>query len=119
GKGSWGWRAMTDMWWGASIHASDEASLEEQVGLAARLGVGTVRLGIDWPRLQPGGHGELSGEVVAHYRGGLRRARTLGMRTIVGWSGALPVALAEAGGWGNRQTPDAFAAVAGELAAAL
>lgn len=110
---------MTDMWWGASIHASDGASLEEQVELAARLGVGTVRLGIDWPRLQPEGHGELTGEVVAQYRSVLRHARTVGMRTVLGWSGALPAALAQAGGWGNRQTPDAFAAVAGELAAAL
>lgn len=88
--------------------------------LMADLGLQAYRLSISWPRVQPGGTGELNPEGVAFYTGLVDGLLERGIRPIVTlyhWD--LPAELEQAGGWTVRETAYAFARYARGVAAAL
>jgi len=92
----------------------------EDVALMEDLGLDAYRFSISWPRVQPGGRGELNPEGVAFYRGLVDALLDAGINPVVTlyhWD--LPQELEDAGGWANRETAYAFAdyarAVAREL----
>ncbi|MHB1064457.1 MAG: glycoside hydrolase family 1 protein [Georgenia sp.] len=92
----------------------------EDVALMSTLGLDAYRLSISWPRVQPGGRGELNPEGVAFYRDlldGLRAAGIAPYVTLYHWD--LPQELQDAGGWVNRETAYAFAEYARAMAREL
>lgn len=85
-----------------------------------RIGVDVYRFPARWDQLQPSGRGELDPDAVAHLTGFLDRLLEAGTRpALVLHRAGLPPALAEAGGWSNRATADAFAGYARAMARAL
>ncbi len=93
---------------------------EEDVEHLARLGVDAYRLSVSWPRVQPGGRGELNAEGVAFYVRLLEALIARGIRPVVTlyhWD--LPQELEDAGGWANRETAYAFAEYARHMAREL
>ncbi|WP_127131703.1 GH1 family beta-glucosidase [Georgenia sp. SYP-B2076] len=92
----------------------------DDVALMSELGLGAYRLSISWPRVQPGGRGELNAEGVAFYRDLLDALREAGITpfvTLYHWD--LPQELEDAGGWTNRETAYAFAGYARAMAREL
>ena len=92
----------------------------EDVALLRELGLDTYRLSISWPRVQPGGRGELNPEGVRFYRDLLTELRGAGIRPVVTlyhWD--LPQELEDDGGWPERRTAHAFADYARAMAREL
>ncbi len=82
----------------------------EDVDLVSDLGLNAYRLSVSWPRLQPGGSGDLDARGVAFYRSLLERLREAGVRpfvTLYHWE--LPQELEDKGGWPDRDTAARFA----------
>jgi beta-glucosidase len=90
----------------------------EDIALLKRLGVGSYRLSLSWPRIQPTGRGEVNAKGLDYYNrviDGLVEAGIEPSVTLYHWD--LPQALQDAGGWANRDIADwfgEFAAIAGE-----
>ncbi|MBF4571807.1 beta-glucosidase [Herbiconiux sp. VKM Ac-1786] len=77
--------------------------------LIASLDVPAYRLSLSWPRLQPGGTGQLNAVAVRWYRDLLATARSLGIApyvTLYHWD--LPQELEDQGGWPERRTAELF-----------
>ncbi|UFU02120.1 beta-glucosidase [Ruania suaedae] len=94
--------------------------MREDVALMADLGLGAYRFSISWPRVQPGGGGQLNPEGVAFYSGlvdALLEAGITPVVTLYHWD--LPAELQDAGGWTNRDTAHAFAEYARLMAGEL
>jgi len=92
----------------------------EDLALMKDLGLQAYRLSISWPRVQPGGSGDLNPEGVAFYRDLLDALAEAGIDAVVTlyhWD--LPQELQDAGGWVNRQTAYAFAEYARHMAREL
>lgn len=92
----------------------------EDLDLMAGLGLGAYRLSLSWPRVQPGGTGELNAEGVAFYSDLVDGLIERGIRPVVTlyhWD--LPDELERAGGWTVRETAFAFADYARAMARAL
>jgi beta-glucosidase len=73
------------------------------------LGIGAYRFSIAWPRIQPGGRGAVNAAGLDFYDelvDGLLAADILPFVTLYHWD--LPQALQDLGGWGARDTVDAF-----------
>jgi beta-glucosidase len=92
----------------------------EDVALMKTLGVGAYRFSIAWPRILPEGRGEVNARGLDFYDALVDELLGAGIQpfvTLYHWD--LPQALEERGGWGARETIDAFAeytaAVAGRL----
>ena len=83
---------------------------EEDLDLMAELGVTAYRFSIAWPRVIPGGTGEVNRAGVDFYHRLLDAMRERGISafaTLYHWD--LPQVLEDSGGWANRQTALAFA----------
>ncbi|MDO5495440.1 MAG: family 1 glycosylhydrolase [bacterium] len=81
----------------------------EDIELMAGLGIDTYRLSIAWPRIIPGGRGEVNPEGIAFYRELLEALRARGIRpavTLYHWD--LPQVLQDQGGWASRESATAF-----------
>src|SRR5690606_27385909 len=92
----------------------------EDLSLMKQLGLQAYRLSISWPRVHPGGSGDLNPEGVAFYRvllDALAEAGIDAVVTLYHWD--LPQELQDAGGWVNRQTAYAFAEYARHMAREL
>jgi len=92
----------------------------EDVELLQRLGVGSYRFSVAWPRIQPVGSGAALQTGIDHYRrlaDALLEAGIEPAATIYHWD--LPAALEEAGGWPARDTARRFADYADILFGAL
>jgi beta-glucosidase len=90
--------------------------LDEDLDLLDQLGVQSYRFSIAWPRVQPGGRGELNERGLDFYRrllDGLARRNIQPLVTLYHWD--LPQTLEDDGGWLNRDTASRFA----EYAAAV
>ncbi|WP_341952479.1 GH1 family beta-glucosidase [Salinibacterium sp. TMP30] len=90
---------------------------ESDLDLMAQLGLDAYRFSISWPRLQPGGQGEVNPEGVSFYSRLVDGLLSRGIRpiaTLYHWD--LPQELEDAGGWPVRDTALRFADYA-ELAA--
>ncbi|NJP91311.1 beta-glucosidase [Nonomuraea sp. FMUSA5-5] len=84
--------------------------LEQDLDLLRDLGVGAYRFSISWPRVQPGGRGELNRPGVDFYNrlvDGLLARDIAPVATLYHWD--LPQELEDAGGWPARETALRFA----------
>ncbi len=84
------------------------------------IGLQAYRFSIAWPRVQPGGTGELNPAGLAFYSGlvdGLLERGITPVATLYHWD--LPQELEDAGGWPNRDTASRFADYAERMARAL
>ncbi|WP_216326925.1 GH1 family beta-glucosidase [Deinococcus aestuarii] len=93
---------------------------EEDLGLMRALGLNAYRFSVAWPRVVPGGRGEVNARGLDFYdrlTDGLLARGVDPYVTLYHWD--LPQVLQDAGGWANRNTAYAFAeyadAVAGRL----
>jgi beta-glucosidase len=92
----------------------------EDIGLMQWLGVGAYRFSIAWPRIFPDGRGAINGPGLDFYDSLVDTLLEAGITpfvTLYHWD--LPQALQDAGGWGRRDTVDAFAEYAGVVASRL
>jgi beta-glucosidase len=84
--------------------------MEQDVALMADLGLNAYRFSIAWPRILPGGTGEINPAGLAFYDRLVDCLLAKGITpvaTLYHWD--LPLALYERGGWQNRDTAYAFA----------
>ncbi|MGW0627194.1 GH1 family beta-glucosidase [Streptomyces sp. NPDC002758] len=92
----------------------------EDIGLMRQLGTNAYRLSIAWPRVLPGGDGEVNPKGLAFYDelvDGLLEAGITPTVTLYHWD--LPQALQDRGGWPERETAEHFAAYASVVAERL
>ena len=92
----------------------------EDVELMARLGVGSYRFSLAWPRIQPTGRGPANPAGLDFYErltDGLLARRITPVPTLYHWD--LPQPLQDQGGWLARETAARFAEYAGLAAARL
>ena len=83
--------------------------VEEDIQHIKELGVDIYRFSISWPRVMPGGTGELNPKGVSYYRTLIQGLLDNGiepMITLYHWD--LPQILQDKGGWEVRSTVDAF-----------
>jgi beta-glucosidase len=82
----------------------------DDIALMAELGIGTYRLSLSWPRIQPGGDGPANPAGLDFYDRLLDQLGVHGiapMVTLYHWD--LPQALEDRGGWPERDTAARFA----------
>ncbi len=84
--------------------------VDDDLELMTRLGVGSYRFSVAWPRIQPDGRGPANQKGLDFYRRlveGLRARDIEPTLTLYHWD--LPQALEDAGGWTARDTSERFA----------
>lgn len=82
---------------------------KEDIEIMDDLGVDFYRFSVAWPRIFPNGSGEVNQEGLDYYHRLVDELLKKGIQpmcTLYHWD--LPQALQDNGGWGNRQTIDAF-----------
>lgn len=82
---------------------------EEDIEMMKDLGITTYRFSVAWPRILPGGTGEVNQAGLDFYHRFVDKLIENGiepMCTLYHWD--LPQALQDKGGWDNRETIDAF-----------
>jgi beta-glucosidase len=92
----------------------DRAQYLEDIALLKQLGVNAYRFSLNWPRILPEGTGKPNAKGIAYYRSliaDLKAADIEPLVTLYHWE--LPQALAEKGGWANREVVDWFRHYAG------
>jgi beta-glucosidase len=97
-----------------AINMYDRAQMLQDIALLKGLGVNAYRFSINWPRILPEGTGEPNPAGIAHYRQLVANLKAAGIEplvTLYHWE--LPQALAERGGWANREMVDWFRHYAG------
>ena len=83
--------------------------VDEDVALFGELGLKAYRFSIQWTRIIPDGDGAVNPEGVAFYHRLIDGLLAQGIEPIVTmYHFDLPQSLAERGGWGSRDTVDAF-----------
>jgi beta-glucosidase len=84
------------------------------IEMLKRLGVGSYRFSLSWPRIQADGRGAANSKGLDHYNRVIDALLEAGIEpavTLYHWD--LPQALQDVGGWANRDTAAAFAEFAG------
>lgn len=82
---------------------------KEDIELFAEMGLKAYRFSIAWTRILPNGTGEVNPAGIAHYRDVILECRRHAIEPVVTmYHFDLPYCLEEKGGWGNRETIDAF-----------
>lgn len=82
---------------------------KEDIALMAEMGFKVYRFSIAWSRLLPKGTGEVNQEGVEYYNNLIDECLKYNIEPLVTmYHFDLPAALDEKGGWGNRDTVDAF-----------
>lgn len=82
---------------------------EEDIELMQSLGVQAYSLSVSWPRVVPGGPGDVEERGIAFYQNLVQRLTKAGIKpfvTLYHWD--LPQSLQNRGGWANREVTDAF-----------
>ena len=93
---------------------------EEDIELMRRLGTNAYRLSVAWPRIVPGGTGEVNAKGLDFYDRLIDALLATGITpsvTLYHWD--LPQVLQDRGGWPERDTALAFASYAGVVAERL
>ncbi|EGG48107.1 beta-glucosidase [Streptomyces griseoaurantiacus M045] len=93
---------------------------EEDIELMRRLGTNAYRLSVAWPRVVPGGTGEVNAKGLDFYDRLIDALLAAGITpsvTLYHWD--LPQVLQDRGGWPERDTALAFASYAGVVAERL
>jgi beta-glucosidase len=94
--------------------------IDEDLDLMKKLGVGSYRFSVAWPRIQPDGKGPANQPGLDFYRrlvDGLRSRDIEPTLTLYHWD--LPQALEDNGGWTVRETAERFAEYVDLVARAL
>jgi beta-glucosidase len=97
-----------------ALNMYDRAQMLQDIALLEGLGINAYRFSINWPRILPDGTGEPNPAGIAYYRAlvaGLKAAGIEPLVTLYHWE--LPQALAERGGWANREIVGWFRRYAG------
>jgi beta-glucosidase len=97
-----------------ALNMYDRAQYLEDIALLKDLGVNAYRFSLNWPRILPDGTGTPNAKGIAYYRGLVADLKAAGIEplvTLYHWE--LPQALAEKGGWANRDIVDWFRSYAG------
>ncbi|MGY3717891.1 glycoside hydrolase family 1 protein [Sutcliffiella cohnii] len=82
---------------------------KEDVALMAEMGFKTYRFSIAWTRIFPNGTGEVNKKGIEFYSNLIDELLKYNIEPLVTmYHFDLPLALHERGGWGNRETVDAF-----------
>jgi beta-glucosidase len=92
----------------------------EDVALLASLGLNAYRFSVSWPRVQPGGRGQVNQRGLDYYRALLDELAAHNISaaaTLFHWD--LPQELQDEGGWAARDTAARFAEYAAIVAEAL
>lgn len=82
---------------------------EEDIQLMKELGITVYRFSVSWPRIFPNGTGEVNRKGLDYYKNFVDKLIENGIEpfcTLYHWD--LPQALQDKGGWGSRETIDAF-----------
>lgn len=80
----------------------------EDIALAAGLNNNSIRLGIEWARIQPE-QDTWDASALNHYREVLKEAKTKGLKTVITlWHWTNPIWFADMGGWTNKQAATLF-----------
>jgi beta-glucosidase len=97
-----------------ALNMYDRAQYLQDIALLKELGVNAYRFSLNWPRILPEGTGTPNPAGIAYYRQLIADLKAAGIKplvTLYHWE--LPQALAERGGWANREVVDWFRAYAG------
>jgi len=97
-----------------ALNMYDRGHMRRDVALLKDLGVNAYRFSINWPRILPDGVGAPNQAGIAYYRWVIAELKAAGIEplaTLYHWE--LPQALAEKGGWANREIVDWFRHYAG------
>jgi len=81
----------------------------EDIALMKEMGLQAYRFSLSWPRILPGGIGEVNEKGIAFYRALIQELKQAGIEpyvTLYHWD--LPWALHEKGGWVNKESPEWF-----------
>ena len=87
-----------------ALNMYDRAQMLRDIALLKDLGVNAYRFSLNWPRILPDGTGTPNPAGIAYYRqliADLKAAGIAPLVTLYHWE--LPQALAERGGWANRE----------------
>jgi beta-glucosidase len=123
GKGKSIWDTFSDL--GRTQDSGDDACdsyhrWKEDLDLLEDLGAVGYRFSVAWTRVFPDGDGDLNRKGLDYYRRMVQGMRDRGIApylTLYHWD--LPQALQDSGGWGSRDTVDAFVRYAEVVAEAL
>ena len=102
------------------IAADHYHRVAEDVAVMQELGLQAYRFSLAWPRIQPGGTGEVNQRGLDFYSRLVDRLLDAGVApiaTLYHWD--LPQRLEDTGGWTSRTTSDAFATYASRVAEVL
>jgi beta-glucosidase/6-phospho-beta-glucosidase/beta-galactosidase len=97
-----------------ALNMYDRAQTLQDIALLKGLGVNAYRFSLNWPRILPDGVGAPNPRGIAYYSqliADLKAAGIAPLVTLYHWE--LPQALAECGGWANREIVDWFRHYAG------
>jgi beta-glucosidase/6-phospho-beta-glucosidase/beta-galactosidase len=97
-----------------ALNMYDRAQYLQDIALLKDLGVNAYRFSINWPRILPDGVGAPNPAGLAYYGGLIADLKAAGIEplvTLYHWE--LPQALAEKGGWANREIVGWFRHYAG------
>jgi beta-glucosidase len=103
-----------------AINMHDRAQYLRDIALLKDLGINAYRFSLNWPRILPEGVGTPNQKGIAYYRQLIADLKAAGIEplvTLYHWE--LPQALAERGGWANRESVDWFRSYAGVVFDAL
>ena len=82
---------------------------KEDIALFAQMGLKAYRFSVAWTRILPRGTGAVNEKGISFYRDVIAECRKYGIEPVVTmYHFDLPWCLEERGGWGNRETIDAF-----------
>lgn len=99
-----------------AINFYDRDQYLQDISLMKKLGINTYRFSIAWPRIIPDGLGPVNLVAVQHYRRFIDDLKDAGIKplvTLYHWD--MPLSLAQAGGWSNRNSVEWFARYAGVI----
>ncbi|WP_121114713.1 glycoside hydrolase family 1 protein [Croceibacterium ferulae] len=88
-----------------AINFYDRAQYLQDIALMKEMGLTSYRFSISWPRIIPDGLGPANPAAIAHYRRFIADLKAAGIRpmlTLYHWD--MPLSLAKAGGWENRES---------------
>jgi beta-glucosidase len=97
-----------------ALNMYDRGQYLQDIALLKGLGVNAYRFSLNWPRILPDGTGAANPAGIAYYRqliADLKAAGIAPLVTLYHWE--LPQALAERGGWANREVVNWFRHYAG------
>ena len=82
---------------------------KEDIRLFAEMGLKAYRFSVAWTRILPDGTGRVNQAGIRHYHDVIQECRKYGIEPIVTmYHFDLPYCLEEKGGWGSRETVEAF-----------